>query len=349
MIDIYMDMVAADLDIIRYGIPAATVGINLPWQGMRMARCRNLSVPGFMAWNAINDFVDIGSRTSNLLDAEFISFLHRMRSIFPMDEGMAGERDIINNLRRNTVGLDPNIAFWDGSPRSMESFGNHVFVVSNEFLAPIGAIVPFTAPAQFEGFIPLVDRQGRRKSNMGVTYPWKMVSIPRGDNDLLAWEFVTQHLIPASLCYRTNRARFWAIPNYVHTYTNLGARTFDSPIIRDLTEPHFVNVFERTMTRRWLTVDVIPENEGFVLRNSRAVDGLPLAGIHDATPAEQELTIADAIRRIDEINNSLISPVPLIPFELFEHIIHQMLRHVITPEGAAQGIHEAVSQWLDAA
>jgi len=335
MIDMYMEIRASGQEI---------VGL-WGYEITSMVNCRDLSFPGFMAWNAISDFVDIGSRTSNLLDAEFVSFLEQIRIVFPTTEDITSEKYAMNNLRYNSIGMGFHLGFYDGSPGNMNIFYDNMFLVSNEFLRPIGAIVPFTVDTEFEGFIPLVDRQGRRKSNMGVTYPWKMVSIPQGNNDLLAWEFVTRHLIPASLCYTTNQGGFWPY-RMVYVHTNLGEKSFDSPIIKDLMESHFTDIFERTKTRYWRVMEPVIGADGFIGARSFAVRGMPFAGIYDATPAEQELTIADAIRRIDEINNSLISPVPLIPFELFEPAIHQLLRRIITPEDAARHIHEAVNQWL---
>lgn len=341
MIDIYTDIVVADLDI--WG----------PWPGINsMARCRDMSVPGFMAWNAINDFVDIGSGTSNLLDGEFLSFLEQMLRVFPMPEGMIDEWDARNNLRNNTIGRGVT-SFWNGSPTNMRDwYMNYVFQVKNEFLFPIGGIVPYTEPTEFVGFVPLVDRQGRRKSSMGVTFPWKILSIPQGDNDLLAWDFVTQHLVPASLCERTNRrsALIRVIPGIapvrVNVYTNLGVRTFDSPIIQDLSEAHFTDVFERTLTRTWRAIVSEERTPGFLRVTSMTVEGLPLEGILDATYAEREQNIANAIERIKAINNTPMSPVPLVPFHLFEPSIHQMLRRIISTDVAQEQIHEAVSQWL---
>jgi len=311
------------------------------YQGIRMSSCRDMAFPGFMAWNAINDFVDMNNRTSNLLDGEFILFLEQMQRLFPTAEGITDEWDVRNNLRYNSINRHLlGDQFWRGSPGGMCHMSwDNVFFISNEFLLPIGAITPFTVPLYFEGFTPLVDRQGRMRSNMNVTYPWKMVSIPTGSNDLLAWEFVTQHLIPASLCYRTNREMFWAIPGVVHVRTNLGGSSFDSPIMRDLTESHFTDIFERSIEMLWIGI------EGNV---STMLRGLPLAGTRDASYAEREQTISDAIRRIEDINNAPISPVPLIPFDLFEPTIHLMLRRMILPEDAAQRIHDAVSEWLTA-
>ncbi|MCL2285972.1 MAG: hypothetical protein FWC32_06350, partial [Firmicutes bacterium] len=56
MIDIYTDVLAAGLDLGRDDI----------WSlgdFMRMTSSRDMSIPGFMALNAVNDFVDIGSGT----------------------------------------------------------------------------------------------------------------------------------------------------------------------------------------------------------------------------------------------------------------------------------------------
>jgi hypothetical protein len=118
--------------------------------------------------------------------------------------------------------------------------------------------------------------------------------------------------------------------------TNLGLYTFDSAIKKSAAAAHLPTIF------------TIPKTRGSVFCRERdiIVPGMPLEGIREATPEEQEQTILGVVARIEEMNEMLMASVSLIPFNLFEMPLQSMLQRLTTPEETARIIHENVVEWM---
>jgi len=248
------------------------------FQQLRFASCRDMTIPGFMASNAISGFINFDSGVSNLDSAEFVRFLTNMQELFPNFSVMP-DIEISQNFRYNSVrtgDFDP-LRFYDARylstplTQSVKSF-MYVFSVQNEFRSPVSALIPFDASADddenmlrvnFNNYIPLADEQGRLITNMGLTYPWNIISIVEGQNATLAWDFVSQYLIPASLNRDITNAPvpitslWWARPS-------LGYYTFDVPIIRSFTREHLADTIDTVSRTNWDEYIFYIDDDGYM-------------------------------------------------------------------------------------
>ncbi|MCL2285745.1 MAG: hypothetical protein FWC32_05200, partial [Firmicutes bacterium] len=243
----------------------------------------------------------------------------------------------------------------------------YMFMVHNEFLNPAAALTQFRPSSlcpvdmvlnpvythscqAFRRFIPLVDEAGRLRTNIGTTFPWKTVAIADGDNADLAWVFVSQYLIPASICEENND--FWGRFNVL----NLGVHTFDSPIERSVAAVHFPNLFtvptqihagEPTQVPgQWIPSPHVRIPWAYDVETSEWFINFPHNQSLEASPAEIERAIGRVAAQIEEMNEWQMAPVPLIPFEIFEPALQNMLRRFASPEATAQVIHDNVVEWM---
>ena len=137
----------------------------------------------------------------------------------------------------------------------------YAFSVLNEFRNPVSALIPFSDSnndenllnVNFNRYIPLVDEQGRLITNMGVTYPWNILSIVDGQNAFLAWDFVSRYVIEASICHDTTNepvpitSIWWGRPS-------LGYQTFDTPILRRYAREHAADIIELVSESSWYEI-----------------------------------------------------------------------------------------------
>jgi len=372
MIDIYLeiarnhtihhDMEVDNLQIINRittldGIPGPI--------SLHLSNCRDHTFPEFLVWNAIMDYVDLNNRTSNLTDPGFVAFLEKLLAFFPWEE----EPDGIQAYRRFRYNFVPRRSFtlalshmlfttylytWIQTCYYWESL-EYMFMVHNEFLNPLTHLAPYRTYSfcrssarnhqeivrlypcgdeAFQRFIPLVDETGRLRTNINTTYPWKTVGIVSGSNTDLAWDFVSRYLIPASICADNN-------DDVINFFRNIGLHTIDSPINRSVAADHLSNVFAMLLEREWDGWTYNPEQNDWV---AGGWEGIGV--FREPSPEEIERAIGRVASQIEEMNEMSMAPVALIPFELFEPALQNMLRRFASPEATAQTIHDNVVKWM---
>lgn len=356
MMDIYLDIAAnytilLDIEFNEGGQVVRWETTLEPTPGpitLNLANCRDLLYPEFMVWNALMDYVDLNSRTSNLLDSGFVNFLQQLMGLFPHLEHI----EDISPTQRIRHNITPRyfyaqnglvrvyVPIWLHSELEWETL-HYLFVVQNQFLNPVTALVPFRKDlgyelTHFSHFIPLVDEMERLRTNIGTTFPSGTVSIANNSNASLAWDFISRYLIPASICPEINETPV-SVPN-MSGRLNSGLHTVNSPIERSAASAHLPYIF---------TIPKVCWQQGaFCAVRDIWIPGVPLEGIQEATPEVQEQTIARVVAQLQEMNEMQMVPVPLIPFELFELPLQSMLHRFASPEGTAQIIHNNVVEWM---
>ncbi|MCL2373276.1 MAG: hypothetical protein FWC78_07720 [Defluviitaleaceae bacterium] len=348
---------------------------------LRLANCRDMTFPGFMAWQGVNSFVDFHNFTADLTHPGFMEFLEGLLQLYPVPDLIAPDIDMWRHFRFNTrripwgpegewfislryfdqmssrrvinnlisfidlgYGVTPN-TMWVGS-------FHYLFAVHNEFNAPINAILPFYTQA-FDGFIPLADQQGRLVTNMATTFPWKTLSIVDNANAHLAWDFVSQYLLPASVCIDTIQGTVPITPA-LFANPNIGTNSFDMPILRHLMPGHFETMIELSQYISWMpgwfpvtgevTIEYSDDISYFLAEDLG--EGLPIAGVFGADNITQAETIQAGISRMAALHDLPLSPMPLVPYYLVETTVLNMLRRYISPQEAAAGLHETINIWL---
>ena len=204
----------------------------------------------------------------------------------------------------------PQVVYTGGSIQTLldpqRNPAQYVFSVLSAFPGSLYALFP-PESSHFLHYIPLADESGRPILLNMSHQPTQMVSIAQGPHSALAWEFV-QHLIPA----------FTATAN---TPPRPG-RTIDptmsmyTPIVRSLFHEHFTTVFQ-TYQERW--------------------------GVRPMRFPERQDA---ALERLLAYNQMPIVPIPWVPTELLSTSLERLMQGVISPQEAAQQMHNAVSLWL---
>jgi len=316
---------------------------------LNLANCRDLLFPEYMVWNAIMDYVDLNNMTSNLLDDGFINFLTNMLTIFPWEEedSLPAYRirysitplyyiQAITQLRRYVPIWIHNNLWWEEL--------HYAFVVHNQFLNPLSALTPLRTDlgaewplTHFHRYIPLVDEMGRLRTNISTAFPWNTISIVNNSNAYVAWEFVSRYLMSASICPQINEipVNIPATPT-MSGRLNSGLHTVNSPVERTAAAAHLPYIF--TLTK--------DHSGAWCEYRQLMIPGVALEGIQEAPPEVLEQTIARVVAQIEEMNEMLMAPVALIPFELFEPALQNMLRRFASPEATAQIIHDNVVRWM---
>jgi len=165
----------------------------------------------------------------------------------------------------------------------------------------------------FINFIPLTDENGRLLLDSPMTLStWAKLFIPTSGDGKLAWEFI-QFLLPAVM---DDTGGWW-----------FGRESLSSPINRALAESHLTNALDMAFSPSWLH------------QLTRFVD------IHDGGDREQ--AISDAVTRLETLNE--------MPMAINEHVntlqilfssVNDLMLGVVSPEEAAQEMHNRISLWL---
>ncbi|MCL2373187.1 MAG: hypothetical protein FWC78_07270 [Defluviitaleaceae bacterium] len=319
-----------------------------------LANCRAINTPGFMAWNMANQFTDINSRSANLTSPEFIRFLENMLEIFPDPQMTTPGIEIEHNLRVCSLNAHFGTIGYFTTPYTLyRSVEYYAFSVQNQFLNPLNAIIPFTGTGEqpFIGYIPLADTQGRLVTNMATSFPWKTISIVANENATLAWEFVSQYLLQASVCQTTTPV-YAPVEAVGITRPSVGATSFDTPIAIDIAHSHIESILNLTQEIRWtwrfedtttgqIVIDAFPPGWSMTI-----YAGLPLEGIFHEDPTTSQAAIQTAIQRLDYLHSQPLAPMLFLPFELVEHSILNMLRWHISPTDAAAALDSTINAWL---
>lgn len=355
MMDIFIEIFSIEYWFENYG-----------W--FRFATCRDMVVPGFAVANAMVNFVDLDNGVSNLDSPDFVEVLERINATFEsylnITYNWFAVEDVraLSHIRYNSTGFGSDMLRWFDAqylhtPTIQElTADQYVFSVLNEFRTPLSGHIPFHREynpenllnTNFSHFVPLVDEQGRLVTNMGLTYPWNLVSFGNTANAQLAWEFASRFLVEASVCRNTTSeavpitSLWWARPN-------LGHYSFDSPILRQLTREHLTQTIDFvSTTTSWGELTLFLNADGEVDSNYRTVwRGIPFEGLYQTDDTQRNETINGIIERVEMLNNMPMSPLPLIPIDLFDHFVLEMLRQNITPQAAAISIHNVVEDWLN--
>ena len=269
-----------------------------------------------MIENTMHNFIDFNSRTSNIMDDDFISYLDLISRVFRRNEnlprdGTSSSPFIPSNVLRNLQ--DRRIFFTDSSMLSPV----HAFLGDGEY---------------FAWYSPLADESGRLfiDNSMLSNSVWASFSITSAGQQELAWEFI-QHLIKA-YSQPTESASvdpIWGTP------LQIGSFSFSTPIKRSLADEHLRRVFE----------NILEINDLFVERDVEA------GFANFITPQEQAKQIEAAISRINAYNEMPMATLsPQLPWSLFVGShgtnVSNFMSGAITAETYAQLTHNAVSLWL---
>jgi len=167
-------------------------------------------------------------------------------------------------------------------------------------------------------YVPLADNQGRLIFNHSGDNTWANFAITAAGNPPLAWEFM-QYLLQA---YYNPRGRaavdpIWGAPNF------WASESLASPILRE--------GFDETVRRGF--------ERAFVF-------DLDLRFINADTAAGRNEQIDNAIGRIARFNEMPMSILPPMLPDIFGNTIEHFQLGIITPEAAAQQLHNTISLWM---
>jgi len=168
----------------------------------------------------------------------------------------------------------------------------------------------------FGHHIPITDDKGRLLLNFYNNAYWSnatTLAVTSSGNQALSWEYI-QHLMQVM----SNPA-----PNDFYL--------FSLPIKRSLVQDTLDNVFEHAYR--------LPMNymRGFMGR---------IQPMGDAWSESFETQVQIATERLLKYSEMPIAPFPTVPERLFEEFIEQMFLGIISPEDAAQHIHNTINLWL---
>lgn len=260
---------------------------------------------------SITSFIDFGNRTSNLDSDGFIEFMRLVgQSYTAMTRHPMAE--IYMKL--------------DSPYRVSDKSRYFVFSAYSWSLNPARALLPLNE-YYFIHKIPLTDEVGRLRISHRGGSQWGAWSFPAAGDSELAWEF-TQHLTYAMV----NPVGIALRHPYFHVIESLaGGNRAVTPINRSMLE---------NQTYQW----IIAATEWDQLAFGRAI-----FAPHLYTPEGRARELENVLARLSVYNEMPISLPPLIPHGLRQGIIdtvEQLIHGIITPETAAQHIHNRVFLWL---
>jgi hypothetical protein len=258
----------------------------------------------------LNDFINFDTRTANLTDNRFVAFLHNLTEVFegvmPGDVPVRFPMDF-NNSQHEEI-MAQRVVFYVPEIRG----------------SPITPYIP-RGVSRFAHHKPLANTRGQLMLNVAFGDTFCVTS---AGNPELAWAFL-RHLTHAMTLPDPN-VQYHTADGYTYML-NFGAAHFETPIIRELFKPHLRNSFANFFNQYnsldgWVTRDI------FVGMNDETLRGDALERVASGLAArnEMEMTLS----------------VPYLPSHFFKDPLDQLLRGVITPEVAAQRMHNSISLWL---
>ena len=271
-----------------------------------------------MLTHDLGSFVDFDNRVSNMLDADFISFLEALRMAHPdVDIAQSG-----------LSGLSAWASSLIVSREWVQELSHFVFFAKDHFLSPAFGLFPL-GTSNYVHHIPITDDLGRLRIrttyNGGESGIWATISFPSAGDSELAWEF-TQHLMQA-MVYPVGAAQFH--PRYGAAAMAWGASSVSTPIVRSLFETQ-----ARTGLEQAINMDAIFGSQfNSSVRNE------------ETRPQE----IEQAMARLAHFNEMPAVVPPFIPDGLREGLfetLDQFMRGLITAEAAAQQMHNRMTLWL---
>jgi len=272
-----------------------------------------------MIWNKMHEFVDFDARRANLTDDRFVTFIENLMRVYETPPDL---------MQGAFTGWYPRMM-----PESYHGIADYfVFSVHNMYMPTMYALLPMYNPP-FLHYIPLVDGYNRVRTNIGLDFGWfqqlpdysssrwNLLSITAAADGDLAWEFISQHLILASLSPASASGQTgWGI-----TPLPMGFYSVNLPIRRDLVRSG-PDIALRAALRDippYTFINIDPDNIPRASPELLAVTNTLL------TKAEMEL-----------------APLPLIPYSIVESNFDYMLRGILPVREALQRVHNTVSLWL---
>ncbi|MCL2199937.1 MAG: hypothetical protein FWB80_13555, partial [Defluviitaleaceae bacterium] len=264
----------------------------------------------------IAGYIDFDTRTSDLTDEVFVSYLDMLPRVFGRSTHLSG-----------------------GGWRATPFFANHtlrdftekqVFFMDSQMLNPVHAFLG--DEAYFARYRPLADDRGRlliNNNSMHSDSVWAAFSITSAGQQELAWEFM-QYLIKAYAQPLVNARR----DPVQGRLLPIGLYSLSTPIKRAIADEHLRNVFEYI--------------EGFYDAFNKAGE---LSFTNFDTSQERAAQIEAAINRINAYNEMPMAMLsPMLPWILFlgSHggNVNSFMSGAITAEAYAQLIHNSVALWL---
>ena len=257
-------------------------------------------------------YIDFDNRQSNLLDSGFAEFLH--------------------TVRRSLVGREESARYTFTSQSTFPFLGrlrfsadSRPFFGAYRNLDPALALMANSNP-YFVDFIPLADSEGRLLFRMNARFlptgvmgssTWGSVFVPAGSSNQ---EFVLDflyHVVTAMTIYGGQGAVSMGRPSYL----SFGLDSISTPIFRSLADAYTRRVLESLA--RWDT----HFGDSIFDTSANGID--------------------NAVAALNELNSR---PVRFVDFGLvtgmFSEVIDNFLIGHLTPEQAAQEMHNRVRLWL---
>jgi len=253
-------------------------------------------------------YIDFPNSSANLIDSSFVAFLRDFRQLY---DWANHPFDRFPHMSEYAPGQD--FAPGRGAMERRVIPFYHIQNVSEQYAFWIEDVyVPAltmadSADSPFLHFIPIADYRGRL-TYVTSTPTLAVTAIADGD---LAWEFI-QHLIYVTV-NPTRQAQYndgWHAP--------WGKYTLNTPISRAYFETHFTENLAQIFDDTHLgEAPYTPEQVGRALAKVANYNEMPMA----------------------------YRNMP-IPRSLYWDILEQFIRGLITPEDAAQQLHNRISLWL---
>ena len=254
----------------------------------------------------IGDFVNFETRTAQLTDAGFISYLNMLINVFD-------ELDFIASTWMTSAPTESYMR-----DRATEQ----IFEMGENSFTPVSAFFTRENP-HFINYRLLADNQGRLLiDSSGRSSVWANFSITASGQPDLAWEFI-QYLIPAyskPVGQATVEPR-WGAPS------SWGSQSIATPILRSLAEEHLQTAFELVAGYPdigFSGLDTLAERDAQIraaINRILAYNEMPMALISPMIPIE------------------VYAGPESVNLENFE-------AGAITAEAFAQQVHNSITLWL---
>jgi len=300
-------------------------------------------IPSETIVNVIGDFIDFGSRTSDLNSSEFVAYLEYLGKTF----ALAPDGEYWNHV----------IATFGATPEMWYELSNQsVFLIRRDSpIMCLGHWDAFFGQDFFVNFIPLSCRDGnliisqfshslydteffqkaednypsnwvreavpRRRGHLYSRSPaWGSVCVSASADGSLAWQY-TNHLLTTLVNYETLRLQLLGSHplDYQFRLTNRL-----SPIREECFNRYYIMFFEHAFANSFL-------------RNRY---NIPLFG--DGA----SIMFADVFSRMEALNAMPVMVTPYIPSALYESPLQDFLIGLITAQEAADLIHNRIALWL---
>ena len=261
----------------------------------------------YLLFGILSSFVDFDNGISHLDDSRFVSTLSTLSQMQPY---LA--RPEISSRWYLNWDHPANRTVGSSTARQPVRPGRYMFNINDVTALPRYSLIPERNPAFIHHKL-ITNEMGALYVNLGPT-EWPVAAITRSGNSALAWEFI-RHLYSAGdqVDFIPGRPLDVMVGN---SRAPIGRFTMAIPIARDLFYPHYERIFDNA-------------SQDFV------------AGFMETRAGREQ-----AMEWLTEISEMPVAPVPMIPLAVVEDAFEMLMNGILTPEEAAQRMHNAVSLWL---